>query len=588
MSDEVANDFGEEPKKELQAWLTTQPREVSIMIASRAALRLAPLATIGFQPSDERKQRRLENLLSMLFRAAALARTAATYADRMNGFTRAAKHAAIRSQLVPGGALDTAATAAAFATFTDNPASDAANVAGAHSLHSIAFNFSKDVSFREIDLSVWNQIAADVRLIAQGKLLTSTPIWTMTNWANKTTSPLQIVVVGRRSSDENPRALSPDWVLSCWRIVKAALPLKDDWDVWINWYEDRLAGRVHSEQYEHVFASVPNEVWDRGPAAANRWIKEHLPKEDVSSSESNEEILARLQQDPNGAQVEIVAGRVRLSNLTLEDDAAAAIDPQTQQLHEQVKKSVAGARDLVGRLANQRGFERISATVEEFANAVHGDTMSVAANISKVWALSAAIGTFIERDDAVRAGRGGLTQPMDAEPREALDHLSMVVAPFVRRFPTAQANDEHVRQSRQPAIALESSKRIFEAAKSVDLLEAETERVMAIAADAGERSDGFQADKAKSWFQKTAKNIVVRYVALAIATGFFAKLGEDVYDHLPRTRSVIDFLTTQKSEIAELLSGLPPDVSAAVRELIRRLERAKEPPKSFDRTTPRI
>ncbi len=30
--------------------------------------------------------------------------------------------------------------------------------------------------------------------------------------------------------------------------------------------------------YELVFASVPLEVWDRGPAAANAWIKAHLPK----------------------------------------------------------------------------------------------------------------------------------------------------------------------------------------------------------------------------------------------------------------------------------------------------------------------
>jgi hypothetical protein len=588
MSNEVASDFGEEPKKELRAWLITQPREVSIMIASRAALRLAPLATIGFQPSDERKQRRLENLLSMLFRAAALARTAATCADRMNGITSAAKHAAIRSQLVPGGALDTAATAAAFATFTDNPASDAANVASAHSLRSIAFNFFKDVSFREVDSNIWNQISTDVRFIAQRTPLTGTPLWTMANWANKTTSPLQTVVVGRQGSDGEPRALSPDWVLSYWRVIKAALPLKDDWDVWINWYEDRLTGRAQSEDYELVFASVPNEVWDRGPAAANRWIKEHLPKQDMSSSESDEELLARLRQDPNGAQIEIVAGRAKLSDVALEDDAAAATDTQTQQLHEQVKGSAAVARDLVGRLANQRGFERISATVEEFARAVQGDTMSVAANISKVWALSAAIGTFIDRDDAVRAGRGGLTQPMDAEPREALDYLSVVTAPFVRRFPTALANDEHARQSRRPATALGSSKRIFEAARSASLLEAETERVMALTADAGERSESFQAEKATSWFRKTTKNIVVRYVALTIATGFFAKVGEVAFDQLPRAQSVIEFLTTQKKEIAELLSDLPPDVGAAVHEVIRRLEKAKKPPDPFNRKTQRI
>jgi hypothetical protein len=61
-----------------------------------------------------------------------------------------------------------------------------------------------------------------------------------------------------------------------WARLKAALPKKQHWDVWTRWYKDRLTGRSHSEAYELVFATVPQEKWDEGPAAANRWIRERL------------------------------------------------------------------------------------------------------------------------------------------------------------------------------------------------------------------------------------------------------------------------------------------------------------------------
>ncbi len=69
----------------------------------------------------------------------------------------------------------------------------------------------------------------------------------------------------------------PNWALVAWSKLKFALPRNEDWGVWIDWYEERLRGGSRSEAYELVFASVPLDVWDKGPAAANAWIKAHLP-----------------------------------------------------------------------------------------------------------------------------------------------------------------------------------------------------------------------------------------------------------------------------------------------------------------------
>ena len=284
-----------------------------------------------------------------------------------------------------------------------------------------------------------------------------------------------------------------------------------------------------------MFATVPQEKWDQGPAAANRWIRERL--NEIEPPLDLAEIAERLKQDPHGAAIEIVDGRARIAPDASEDDATAAEHPQTIQLHERARLRAAAARDRVQRLSNQHGFESIAVTVDEFARFLSSDTLSVAANISTVWELSTAIGTFIERDDEVKAGRGGLTPPMDADAREALDQLSTVAAVLVRRFPTAREHDEAFRISRQPREAIEPAKRIVEKGKTADLVEAHTGNVFDAAIAAAVRGDGVQAERSRWWTGKSTRNMVIGFVMVTVATGFLSKAGEDLYDHLPHMPS---------------------------------------------------
>jgi hypothetical protein len=69
----------------------------------------------------------------------------------------------------------------------------------------------------------------------------------------------------------------PKWAADAWASFQASLPKGEDWEVWFDWYEQRLGGGSRGEDYELVFAGVPQEEWGKGPAAANAWIKAHLP-----------------------------------------------------------------------------------------------------------------------------------------------------------------------------------------------------------------------------------------------------------------------------------------------------------------------
>ena len=81
----------------------------------------------------------------------------------------------------------------------------------------------------------------------------------------------------------------PRWASGAWGRLKASLPKGEEWDIWVEWYEERLRGGSRGEFYEIAFTQAPPEVWDKGPAATNEWIKNCLsaasPSPNVISSE---------------------------------------------------------------------------------------------------------------------------------------------------------------------------------------------------------------------------------------------------------------------------------------------------------------
>jgi hypothetical protein len=70
-----------------------------------------------------------------------------------------------------------------------------------------------------------------------------------------------------------PSGSMPEWVTQRWNQLKRELIETDHgWEVWTQWYEDRLAGRIRSDAQEFVYAAVPNELWAQGPERVNAWI----------------------------------------------------------------------------------------------------------------------------------------------------------------------------------------------------------------------------------------------------------------------------------------------------------------------------
>jgi hypothetical protein len=237
--------------------------QVPQAIGARAALRVVPLANWTTEDHlTPTTVRQLTDLTSTIFRATALARTAAKYPAHINelrGSARAA-HAAARTSAATAHA-NSAAYAAALAAAA---AADATTYAGSFRAPSTA------IAAAAMDAVIATHAAAGYAAYANSAVVTDEII--------SDVASIQKLNAGRMADLPLWSAGAPGWAKEAWIDLRGSLPSEENWEVWVDWYELRLRGGSLGEDYELVFASVPQEEWVKGPAAANAWIKAHLPK----------------------------------------------------------------------------------------------------------------------------------------------------------------------------------------------------------------------------------------------------------------------------------------------------------------------
>ncbi len=228
----------------LKAWLKTQPRDVNAAITLRSMLRALPLLAYSAPGARNRAAfRRFAVMTGAAFRAAALAQVLAKNPDRANELRAVGVLEAVKDAVDSNDAYaeeDAEAAAEAYVDALSAADDDADDVA------------DDDVA-SDAD-AAWEAVSRDAGFIASGgkaSALAIAPLW--------------------------PKGV-PKWGDECWRRLRDALPREGHWPVWFDWYEARLKGGDANEAEELIYASVPEEKWKEGPAAANRWIFDELQK----------------------------------------------------------------------------------------------------------------------------------------------------------------------------------------------------------------------------------------------------------------------------------------------------------------------
>jgi hypothetical protein len=231
--------------KEVRAWLKPRPRQVSVALGARMGLRILPVLQIA-----SRNKRDTSDLVLPAFHAAAVSWAAAKYpAHKAELATRAEQAEAAFSDptkltdlsaptlWVPAGFIAAVDTIFVRGAFSARAAwvTHAANRTGA------------------ADATFWSAVSADATRVEEGAAtsdIAGSPLW--------------------------PTG-QPEQLNSIWQEMKGALlAANEDREVWTDWYEDRLAGRVQEEERELAYARIENDLWNQGPAIVNAEIKRQI------------------------------------------------------------------------------------------------------------------------------------------------------------------------------------------------------------------------------------------------------------------------------------------------------------------------
>ena len=266
-------------EKSLRAWLEGQPREDMCHLATRAALRVIPIALgwagenrsrgsdftelTAFRPALALAVAAADQRADLRPAAPAVALLAGPYASAASPASAAprAAFAAItnaaaaladadefeagnhRAACAVGDSADAAAThlnpAAAASVSPVAPASVAGEVASATRTGANAVK------------TVWDAVASDAAGLERGENVTALPLWPNT----------------------------PHWVTGAWQSIRArlsVLPAAAS-DFWIRWYDGLLDPAAHPAippEVLHHIARIPEDTWFAGPEAVAKAIAE--------------------------------------------------------------------------------------------------------------------------------------------------------------------------------------------------------------------------------------------------------------------------------------------------------------------------
>ena len=287
--------------EELQNWLESLPPEqgrwVAVAIAARAALRVVPLIALdASRKNDAEHKRWFESLAFAVFFAVASARVWAKYPTQLGRVNvRSAAHEAITASRLA--AVPRAIAAARSAVKAAGAAAEAVTTLAARRLHALdavsiaATAVAGDAAFTtevakaaqaksvskaqeavkratdEFAADIWGAVTADANIfrhLAIPRQFVDLPLWAKSNTGFYGDTNSRWVNIAPGSFDEDRRKLFH------------ALSSDVNWGVWMGWYNGRIVGESDPEEFELVFATVPDKEREAGPAAANKWIADRL------------------------------------------------------------------------------------------------------------------------------------------------------------------------------------------------------------------------------------------------------------------------------------------------------------------------
>jgi hypothetical protein len=231
-----ANDF--------KAWQQGKPREVLVAFSARAALRVLPLVQEALHDNSD--------TVLQVFGSLAFTWAGAKYSAAATKGYSTSSGAIEAGHSVP---VSSTASDAAFAAHTASRTVDAASVRDDASAYAAVAVASAANAISLSPAAFWSAVSIDARRVEKGvvaPVIAASPLW------------------------PQPQG-QPVWLQSLWQQMKEALRAElQGWDVWIEWYDERLAGRFREEEHELAYVRIDTNLWYQGPGIVNAAIKRRI------------------------------------------------------------------------------------------------------------------------------------------------------------------------------------------------------------------------------------------------------------------------------------------------------------------------
>ncbi len=212
-----------------------------------------------------------------------------------------------------------------------------------------------------------------------------------------------------------PTSIEEAWT----RLTKVLLAADEGWEVWVDWYEERLVGRPADPNLESARFTLPEELWQQGPKAVNAEIRRLIEERRADRDTPAEMIPAQgagphFSFGPNG--------KITLAPPT-EIDADGNHIARIRQLLPLVRRA---ADDLAGHL-NPNAFPELARDVAAYRAAISDDELAIA------WGTLYGLGVMLENsaEAARRQIEDRLRPPLEDPAQSALGSVVTLHGPLI-------------------------------------------------------------------------------------------------------------------------------------------------------------
>lgn len=538
----------------LKAWLDRQQKDerdlFSRVIAHRAAMRVFPASTRPFLVSPKYPDAPQALLIAVL-RANLISRVGLEFPGReLSIAATSAAAMETRSDALAFSVSDLAMASAkaAEAAVTAHAISTAIVIASIRAVRS-----ASDVVAELLQLPKDDGLAAvidnDVEILVElgFEYLVHAPLWNNKRpdwWLSESNRmPKNLQVIGDRF-DGTSSELS--------------------WRVWIDWYWARAEGGAPWGLTESSAITLETRI-AFGDGRENFWFRE--------AKEINDEIegwvdAARAAQKLAVAQQESLGNHWRESGNFLEigneiaaGDLEVARSPVTQRAHKSLLRKAQKFGDAARGFDELYGWSGFGDDYNRLTTALECASESLAQHIWDIYDATLTFASYLQLDSDILGSSPAFSNAaLSAAHRREFMDLVRSLAPWVRRFPTVQQEDENAANFLQ-RVSEQLTNSLLDSAHQQGVITDKDRELIKALLSAMERN-GFPAEKAGIRAHFTVRNLVF---AAAIVLSPFAN---GALEKSELYGKVTDWMAQRIDEITEIVADAPADIQVIIKEIL--------------------